>query len=53
MKVRLIFDGWFCRRAEEAVSMPDTVIEEDIKALFPDVFGLRYDENCSYEILKG
>lgn len=50
-KVRLMFDAQFCGHFEKIVDIPINADEQFIKSLFPVHMGLKFDDNCSYEIL--
>ena len=50
MKVKLVFDAQFCGRIEETVDIPDDASEEEIKALFPKVLGMEFDDSCFWKI---
>ena len=53
MKVKVIFDAQFCGHDEQIIELQSIVTEDDIKAMFPIVFGIPFDDNCSYEVLEG
>jgi len=52
MKVKLIFDAHFIGCVEQIIELQSTASDEDIQAMFQVKFGLPYDDNCSYEIIK-
>jgi len=52
MKVKLIFDAHFVGYMEQIIELQSTASDEDIKAMFKVEFGIPYDDNCSYEIIK-
>lgn len=52
MKVKLIFDAQFVGRLEEIVDVPDELVRDDVRSLFPAKLGVVYDDNCSFEIVS-
>ena len=52
MKVKFGFDAQFCGRFHEIVDLPDNTTEDKIIAMFPEILGLPFDNNCYYEILE-
>ncbi|MDF2950460.1 MAG: hypothetical protein K0S18_43 [Anaerocolumna sp.] len=53
MKVKFIFDAQFYSYMEEIVDLQDNLSESDIKAMFPIVLGIEYNDNCSFEAING
>ena len=49
MKIRLVFDAQFCGRMEKVVDIQEDCA--DIPSLFEEFLGVRYDENCTYEVI--
>ena len=48
------FDAQFCGGIIEGVKeFPNDATDLDIKAAFPSIMGMEYDENCYYEIIGG
>ena len=53
MIVKFILDSIHLGKQIETRELQSNVSEEDIKALFPVVFGVKYNSvTCSYEIMK-
>ncbi len=48
MKVIFGFDAQFCGHFENIVELPDNITDIEIKAMFPEVMGLEYDDNCYF-----
>ena len=49
MKVMLGFSAQFCGTVETVVECVDTASDDEIKALFPALIGLPFDDNCYFE----
>jgi hypothetical protein len=53
MMVKFILDSMHLGKQIQTKELQSNVSEEDIKALFPVVFGISYNPvTCSYEIMK-
>jgi len=53
MIVKFILDSMHLGKQIETRELQSNISEEDIKALFPIVFGTQYSPvTCSYEIVK-
>lgn len=52
MKIKLRWSSQFCGTAEEIVDVVEHASNTDIKALFPALIGLQFDDNCSWEIIN-
>jgi hypothetical protein len=48
MKVLLGFAAQFCGTCEEVVNCVEQATDEEIKALFPAIIGLPFDDNCYF-----
>lgn len=51
MKTRIVFDSQFVGRVEEIVEVYSNISDKEIELLFYKYLGMKYDENCYYEIL--
>lgn len=48
MKVLLGFNAQFCGMYEEVVDCVERATDKEIKALFPAIMGLPFDDNCYF-----
>lgn len=52
MKVNLYFTAQFVGSAEVQVDIPDDSTNEYIEDLFEEEMGIKFDDNCNYQIIK-
>lgn len=52
-KVKLVFHAQFCGYLEEVVTVDDDATDEEIKARFQDVLGMKFDDNCYFGDIDG
>lgn len=48
-KLRLVFNAQFVGHDEAIVEVKDDITDDEIKALFPIVMWMEYDDNCYWE----
>lgn len=47
-KVKLVWDAQFCGRLEEIVEVEEPVTDEKVRAIWCEIMGMEYDENCEW-----
>jgi hypothetical protein len=52
MIVKLGFDSQFVGSWEDEFEIPDNSTEEYIKNMFPDKLGIKFNNECYYEIKR-